>query len=43
VYRAGIRDTNNHCQKTLRAKNFDALSRAQQDEMLKDWTEQDRL
>jgi len=34
VYRAGIRDTNNHCQKAY-GKTFDALSRAQQDEVLK--------
>jgi gluconate 2-dehydrogenase gamma chain len=34
VYRAGIRDTNNHCQKTY-GKTFDALTRAQQDEVLK--------
>jgi len=34
VYRAGIRDTNNHCRKTY-GKSFDALSRAQQDEVLK--------
>jgi len=34
VYRAGIRDTNAHCQKTY-GKTFDALSRAQQDEVLK--------
>jgi gluconate 2-dehydrogenase gamma chain len=34
VYRAGIRDTNKHCEKTY-GKTFDALSRAQQDEVLK--------
>jgi len=34
VYRAGIRDTNNYCRKTY-GKSFDALSRAQQDEVLK--------
>ena len=34
VYRAGIRDTNKHCQKTY-GKTFDALTRAQQDEVLK--------
>ena len=34
VYRAGIRDTNNYCQKTY-GKTFDALSPAQQDEVLK--------
>jgi len=34
VYRAGIRDTNEYCRKT-HGKTFDALSRAQQDEVLK--------
>src|SRR5437773_1400482 len=34
VYRAGIRDTNAYCQKTY-GKTFDALARAQQDEVLK--------
>jgi gluconate 2-dehydrogenase gamma chain len=34
VYRAGIRDTNAHCQKTY-SKTFDALSRQQQEEVLK--------
>jgi len=34
VYRAGIRDTNAYCQKTY-GKTFDALSRQQQDEVLK--------
>src|SRR5262245_51250177 len=32
VYRAGIRDTNNYCQKT-HGKTFDALSRQQQEEI----------
>src|SRR5437899_11342495 len=35
VYRAGIRDTNEHCKKTYGGKTFDALTRAQQDEVLK--------
>ena len=35
VYRAGIRDTNEHCRKTYGGKAFDALTRAQQDEVLK--------
>src|SRR5216110_2689019 len=34
VYRAGIHDTNEHCRKTY-GKTFDALDRAQQDEVLK--------
>jgi len=34
VYRAGIQDTNKHCQKTY-GKTFDGLSRTQQDEVLK--------
>jgi len=34
VYRAGIRDTNAYCRKTY-GKTFDALPRAQQDEVLK--------
>ena len=34
VYRAGIRDTNSHCRKAY-GRAFDALSRAQQDEVLK--------
>ncbi len=34
VYRAGIRDCNDYCRKTY-GKAFDALSRAQQDEVLK--------
>ena len=34
VYRAGIRDTNNHCRKAY-GKTFDALARQQQDEVLK--------
>jgi gluconate 2-dehydrogenase gamma chain len=34
VYRAGIRDTNAYCQKTY-SKTFDALSRLQQEEVLK--------
>src|SRR5213594_4402569 len=35
VYRAGIRDTNEYCKKTYGGKTFDALTRAQQDEVLK--------
>jgi gluconate 2-dehydrogenase gamma chain len=35
VYRAGIRDTNEHCNKTYGGKTFDALTRTQQDEVLK--------
>src|SRR6266853_3324984 len=35
VYRAGIRDTNEYCKKTYGGKTFDALARAQQDEVLK--------
>ena len=34
VYRAGIQDTNKYCEKTY-SKTFDALTRAQQDEVLK--------
>src|SRR5262245_56962286 len=34
VYRAGIRETNEYCRKTHK-KTFDALTRAQQDEVLK--------